>query len=148
MKAIRTGATGGLRVVVINDASLARGGATGLALLQARLLRERGIEVVFAAGDSGDNAELRAIGVDLRALGGQQLIKAPRAQAATRGIYNPAARRFIAEIVEEMADARTADAMASKGAMGIAELLIKQFGARVTATPAAATDGAAGTPGA
>ncbi|WPY96665.1 glycosyltransferase (plasmid) [Limimaricola variabilis] len=107
MKAIRTGATGGLRVVVINDASLARGGATGLALLQARLLRERGIEVVFAAGDSGDNAELRAIGVDLRALGGQQLIKAPRAQAATRGIYNPAARRFIAEIVEEMSDART-----------------------------------------
>ena len=29
-----------------------------------------------------------------------------------------------------MADARTADAMANKGAMGIAELLIKQFGAK------------------
>jgi flagellar protein FlgJ len=38
-----------------------------------------------------------------------------------------------------MADARTADAMSTKGAMGIAELLMHQFGARVKDDSPAAT---------
>ncbi|WP_444430903.1 hypothetical protein ACTTAM_08565 [Rhodobacter capsulatus] len=41
------------KVVILNDASVARGGATGLALLQARLLRARGLAVVFASADRG-----------------------------------------------------------------------------------------------
>ena len=35
------------RIVILNDASVARGGATGLALLSIRLLRARGFEVTL-----------------------------------------------------------------------------------------------------
>jgi len=53
---------------------------------------------------------------------------------------------------QDMADAKTADAMASKGALHIADMLVKQYGARIVAAatpataaqPAAATDGKAG----
>jgi len=43
---------------------------------------------------------------------------------------------------QEMSDAATADAMASKGALHIADMLVKQYGARLSATaaPAAAAD--------
>ncbi|WP_340313857.1 rod-binding protein [Rhizorhabdus argentea] len=46
----------------------------------------------------------------------------------------------------EMQDSNFADQMAGKGAIGIADLLVKQFQARVSKTPAAGT--AAGAPGA
>ncbi len=41
------------RIVLINDASVARGGATGLAVLAAELLRARGHSVAFLSGDGG-----------------------------------------------------------------------------------------------
>ena len=44
-----------------------------------------------------------------------------------------------------MADARTADAMSTKGAMGIAELLMHQFGARVKDDSPAQTGSTAAT---
>ncbi len=76
----------------------------------------------------------------------RQMIGAMRSASLAEGITDSSATQQF----QDMADARTADAMASKGAMGIAELLIKQFGARVapTAADAPAPDGAAGTPGA
>jgi flagellar protein FlgJ len=50
---------------------------------------------------------------------------------------------------QDMADAKTADAMASKGALHIADMLVKQYGARIvaTATPAAAAQPPAATDG-
>ncbi|MEL6979500.1 MAG: glycosyltransferase family 4 protein [Pseudomonadota bacterium] len=88
-----------VRVVLINDASVARGGATGLATLQARLLRERGHEVVYAAGDGGGNTELPALGVETRHAGGGPLIKLNPAVAATRGFLSAPARRMVADLV-------------------------------------------------
>lgn len=44
----------------------------------------------------------------------------------------------------EMQDSNFADQMAGKGAIGIADLLVKQFEARVSKAPAAAAPGAAG----
>jgi glycosyltransferase involved in cell wall biosynthesis len=41
------------QVVVINDASVAKGGATGVALETLRLLEGRGLEVVMICGDDG-----------------------------------------------------------------------------------------------
>jgi flagellar protein FlgJ len=40
-----------------------------------------------------------------------------------------------------MSDARTADTMAEKGALGIAEMLLRQYDSRTPATPAAPTPG-------
>ena len=52
-----------MKVVIINDVSVARGGATALALLEARLLSERGVVVTFATGDGGDYPLFDELGV-------------------------------------------------------------------------------------
>ena len=97
------------------------------------------------SGAGGANrAALDKVAQQFEAVFLRQMIGAMRSASLAEGITDSSATQQF----QDMADARTADAMASKGAMGIADLLIKQFGARVTATPAAATDGAAGTPGA
>lgn len=85
------------RVVVLNDSSIARGGATGLALLSVRLMRARGIPVTFITGDAGQNPELEALGVEVVALGGRQLMQRARLNAATAGIYNRPAGRLVAD---------------------------------------------------
>ncbi|MCE6950248.1 glycosyltransferase [Cereibacter sphaeroides] len=82
------------RVVILNDASVVRGGATYLATTLARSLRERGLAVTFLAGDSG-NPDL-GDGIDMVALEGRALIHAPAASALT-GLYNAAAGRRIAD---------------------------------------------------
>lgn len=87
------------RVVIVNDASVARGGATGLSLLQARLLRERGIDAVFAAADRGGNSELEALGVRTYHAHSDPLMKAPPHVAATRGLYNPAVKEMVARVI-------------------------------------------------
>ena len=85
------------RVVVFNDASVARGGATGLALLSIRMLRERGIAVTYIVGDSGNAPELADLGVEVVAVGGRQLVQENKLKAASRGIYNTHARRVAAD---------------------------------------------------
>lgn len=87
------------KVVVINDASQAFGGATGLALLGVRLLRARGIEVVFVCGDSGANPELAALGVTVVAAGSAGLLKRSAGDALVRGIHNPATRSLMAQVI-------------------------------------------------
>ena len=85
-----------LHIVVINDASTARGGATGLALLSARLMRDRGHRVTLFAGDEGSNPSLTAAGVEVVATGGTRLLHQPKVQAVTRGLYNTATRNALA----------------------------------------------------
>lgn len=84
------------RIVVINDASTARGGATGLALLSVRLLRARGLAVTYVCGDGGDNDELAALGVEVVALGQGRLLERGRLAALHAGLWNRAAARMLA----------------------------------------------------
>ena len=72
-------------VVIINDASIAKGGATGLALLSAKLLRDRGFDVTYICGDEGGNA---IDGVEMVPLGGQHIAKSAKLKAAVKGVYN------------------------------------------------------------
>lgn len=88
-----------LRVVIVNDASVARGGATSLALLSARLLTKRGVPITYIAGDDGAAEDLAALSIEIRALGGQQLVRETSGRAATRGLYNPAARALLTETI-------------------------------------------------
>nr|WP_253949418.1 glycosyltransferase family 4 protein [Mangrovicoccus sp. HB161399] len=85
------------RVVIVNDASTARGGATGLAILSAELLTARGIPVTFIAGDDGVAERLRASGVEVIALGDKGLVAEKPVTAAARGLYHRRARRALAE---------------------------------------------------
>lgn len=88
------------RVVVINDLSQAKGGATGLALLSVRLFRQLHIPVTFICGDDGANADLPTLGVDVVALGGEHILTGNRRRTLVSGLHNAAAKtmldRFIA----------------------------------------------------
>jgi len=65
----------------------------------------------------------------------RQMIGAMRSASLAEGITDSSATQQF----QDMADARTADAMSTKGAMGIAALLMHQFGARVKDDSPAAT---------
>src|SRR5688500_18996425 len=56
------------RVVILNDSSVAKGGATDLAILSAKMLRMRGISVVFISGGEADDGVLAAEGIEMMAL--------------------------------------------------------------------------------
>ena len=89
------------RVVIINDASTALGGATGLALLSAELLAARKIPVTYIAGDDGKGERLAHLGVDVVSVGGRGLITEKAAKAAIRGIYNRETRRVLGGWIAE-----------------------------------------------
>jgi flagellar protein FlgJ len=102
-----------------------------------------------SAGASGvgapNKASLEKVAQQFEAVFLRQMIGAMRSASLAEGITDSSATQQF----QDMADARTADAMANKGAMGIAELLIKQFGARVQDTPSpTAPDGPAPAQGA
>lgn len=81
---------------------------------------------------SSQKAQLQKAAQQFEAVFLRQMIGAMRSASLAEGITDSSATQQF----QDMADARTADAMAGKGAMGIAELLMKQFGARVSDTPA------------
>ena len=83
------------RVVIVNDRSQARGGASGLALLSARLLRERGVPVTFVSGDAAPDPALLAAGVEHLGLGEPPLVERGTLSAFAAGLYNPAALRCL-----------------------------------------------------
>jgi glycosyltransferase involved in cell wall biosynthesis len=83
------------RIVILNDISDAKGGATALALLSALELRRRGFPVTFLTGDEGVNRELRAAGVELVGMGQQRLTSRSRISAFTSGLYNRRARAMV-----------------------------------------------------
>jgi glycosyltransferase involved in cell wall biosynthesis len=89
-----------LRVVIINDFSVARGGATTLVQLLARLLRDRGIPVTMLVGDEGKNAELEALDIDIVKLGRTRLLDRGAVSAAVEGIWNPSASSLVDQWIE------------------------------------------------
>lgn len=89
------------RIIMVNDSSVARGGATGMALLAAKLLRARGRHVVFITGDTGDNPDLRGQGIDVVALGNKTLLNSGRLGAMRRGLWNNEAKTFLSQWIAE-----------------------------------------------
>lgn len=85
------------RIVVINDISDAKGGATALALLSAFEFRKRGYAVTYLTGDSGNNPALQEAGVEVVGLGQDRLLGRGRLAAFASGLYNRDARRLIAD---------------------------------------------------
>lgn len=95
------------RVVVIDDYSVARGGATGLAVLSAKLFRGLDIPVTYISGDDAANAELAALGVSMVGLNSRDLLSAERAKAFVTGIHNGSAVRMVANWIAENDTANT-----------------------------------------
>lgn len=89
------------RIVIINDRSIAAGGATALALLSARLFSEAGIRVTYVTGDDGSQAQLPS-SVDLIALGGKPLLQRGFSSRVREGLYNFAARRLLDDTIARL----------------------------------------------
>jgi glycosyltransferase involved in cell wall biosynthesis len=85
------------RVVIINDFSIARGGATALVLLLLRFLRAQGIAVTIIVGDNEDNSDFGALGVDVVRLGQETLLGGNPLKSAISGIHNGVASALIAD---------------------------------------------------
>jgi len=85
------------RIVVLNDASVAAGGATGLALASAEAFGRLGIPTVFLAGDAGQNPSLAAAGVEAAGLGQARLLSSPMSKVILGAVYNQAAERMISD---------------------------------------------------
>jgi glycosyltransferase involved in cell wall biosynthesis len=89
-----------LRVVIINDFSVARGGATTLVQLLARLLCDRGIPVTIIVGDDGKNAELESLDIEIVKLGRARLLDRGAVSAAVEGIWNSSASSLVDQWIE------------------------------------------------
>ncbi|MEJ1931907.1 glycosyltransferase family 4 protein [Nostoc sp. NIES-2111] len=93
------------RVVLVNDAAVARGGATGLSLSLALWLRERGLEVTFVHALDEGNDGLRQAGVEMVKLPGEHIGGRRSLGTAAAGLYNSAAaaglQRWIADNDDE-----------------------------------------------
>jgi peptidoglycan hydrolase FlgJ len=84
-------------------------------------------------------AELEKTAKAFEAIFLRQMIATMRSSSLGDGLTdNDATAQF-----RDMSDARTADNMAETGRFGIADLLVRQLGAKVNITPPAANDPAA-----
>ncbi|MEJ7933306.1 rod-binding protein [Sphingobium sp. AN558] len=91
-----------------------------------------------AQPSAANKASLEKTAQQFEAIFLRQMIGAMRSSSMGEGITDSSAT----EQFRDMADARTADSMATKGSLGIAELLLKQFGGKASvATPPAAATG-------
>jgi glycosyltransferase involved in cell wall biosynthesis len=84
------------RVVIINDVSQVRGGATNVALHSAALLGEAGIPVTYFTGDHGLHSEPRLRNADVVAVGGEHILRMALPRAALDGLYNESAEQRMA----------------------------------------------------
>jgi flagellar protein FlgJ len=90
---------------------------------------------------SPEQAKLRKAAQAFEAVFVRQLIGSMRSASEGEGLFDSEATKQF----QDMTDAKTADAMASKGALHIADMLVKQYGARLagSAVPASAQPAAA-----
>jgi len=95
------------RVVVIDDMSTARGGSTALALLAARLLTERGINVTYVTGDDGKSDVLRAQNVEVLATGRGRLLAQGSVSRVINGAYDRRIVETLSRFINDHDDAKT-----------------------------------------
>lgn len=76
------------------------------------------------AAAPNDRQTLEAVAKQFEAVFLRQMIGSMRSASLGDGLLDSSA----SDQFRDMSDARTADAMAEKGALGIADMLLKQFG--------------------
>lgn len=77
-----------------------------------------------AAPSQQDPAKLKAVAQQFEAVFLRQLISSMRTASLGDGLFDSSA----SDQFRDLSDGKTADAMAEKGAIGIADMLLKQFG--------------------
>lgn len=84
---------------------------------------------------SAQKAQLEKAAKQFEAIFLRQMIGTMRQSGGGEGIFDSSTT----EQFRDMSDARTADTMAEKGALGIAEMLLRQYESRTPKAPAAPT---------
>jgi glycosyltransferase involved in cell wall biosynthesis len=92
-------------VVIINDDCVASGGAAGIALTSARVLRARGARVSYLAGDARGGVGPRPD--NLFSLTGRHIMDGARGPAALRGLYDSNTRRSLEQWIRANDNANT-----------------------------------------
>jgi flagellar protein FlgJ len=77
-------------------------------------------------------AKLRKVGQQFEAVFLRQMIGSMRSASLGDGMFDSSASAQF----RDMSDSKMADAMAGKGALGVADLLVKQLGARLVGSAA------------
>jgi flagellar protein FlgJ len=77
-----------------------------------------------AAPANNDRAKLKQAAEQFEAVFLRQILSSARSASLGDGLFDSSS----SDQFRDMADARTADAMAQKGALGIADMLLNQFG--------------------
>jgi flagellar protein FlgJ len=89
------------------------------------------------ASASPEKAQLQKVAKQFEAIFLRQMIGTMRQSGGGEGIFDSSAT----EQFRDMSDARTADTMADKGALSIAEMLLRQYESRTPAAPATPAPG-------
>jgi flagellar protein FlgJ len=92
-----------------------------------------------ASTTSPEMAKFKKTAQQFEAVFIRQMIGSMRSASPGDGIFDSEATKQF----QDMSDAKTADVMAAKGALGIADMLVKQYGARIA--PGAAATAVPGT---
>ncbi|MEO1205512.1 MAG: glycosyltransferase family 4 protein [Pseudomonadota bacterium] len=87
------------RVVIINDFSVVRGGATQIAMSEAAALSARGINVTYIAGDDATSIKDRHDGVTYLGIGSDTIMQANRGKAFVSGLANLRSARFLHDFI-------------------------------------------------
>ncbi|WP_420140573.1 rod-binding protein [Sphingomonas sp.] len=82
----------------------------------------------LAKADPAELKQLKHVAKQFEAVFLRQLIGTMRSAGMGDGLFDSSST----EQFRDMADARTADSMADKGVLGVADLLVRQFGARLS----------------
>jgi len=98
--------------------------------------------IAAPATPSPETAKLKKAAQAFEAVFVRQLIGSMRGATDGDGIFDSEATKQF----QDMADSKTADAMASKGALHIADMLVKQYGARLAPAVAQANPAAPAKP--
>ncbi len=83
------------RVVVINDISAMRGGATGIALASIGALRSRGVPVTLIAGDEPSSHGPAHLADSVAAVGSPHILDGSPLAGMVRGLFNAKASRVL-----------------------------------------------------
>jgi glycosyltransferase involved in cell wall biosynthesis len=95
------------RVVILNDFSTANGGASAIAIQNAKSMVEKGLKVVFISADGLVNESLQAIGVECVVLTGEALNPNNPIKGLAVGLHNHPAMNFIKAWIKKNDDATT-----------------------------------------
>lgn len=80
------------RLVVVNDAGIARGGATTLAIASAIAARRRGVRVTYVTAAGDISPELHEAGCDILQIKGDRLSSEARWKGLVHGLYRTATK--------------------------------------------------------